>query len=694
MSSSPDNRLAFAARHATPYRPHPARWTVLLSILAVLPGVLTSVARADEEAAVIEKRLSDSVKHLASDEMEGRGVGTKGIDLAAEYIARQFNELGLKTDLFDGTAMQGFSLPTSTEMGPDNKLTLLGPPGEDGQQPQSVELKPGEDFTPMMASGSWEFDLPLVFAGYGITGEHEAYDDYAQIDVKGKMLVVLRHEPQRADAQSVFDGTKTSAHAPFQAKIANARKHEAAGVIFCTDRFEIDRRVTMRHKAWQKALDRLAAEHEQLKQVEDPSVEQIEAQREKIEKLIREVQTAGERLPAEYDPLLPFRSSRGGDPQDGFPVIHCRREVLDRVVSAVLDTDLATLEKQIDEGPKPQSRELTGWKAVGRTDVKRKRAEVKNVVAVLDGEGPLAEETIVIGAHYDHLGFGRSGSSGDGQKTVYNGADDNASGVAGMIEIARSLAAGDKKLRRRVVFVAFAAEERGLLGSRHYVDNPVVPLEKTVAMLNLDMLGRLREEKLTVTGTGTAEQFDELLDRANRQPALKLTKRPSGFGPSDHASFYRKQIPVMHFFTGGHQDLHRPTDDFQKINVPGMRRICRLVTEAARELADADGRPEYVSTGRPAMTRRGGTRPYLGTVPDFSAEGPGYAISEVTNNGPAEKAGIQGGDAIIRFGDTKIGSLDDIDAALRKQKPGDRVKLLIRRGDKEITLEVTLDPPR
>jgi len=557
----------------------------------------------------------------------------------------------------------------------------------------SIELKLADDFSPMAASGDGKFDLPLVFVGYGITGKEEKYDDFAGVDVKGKMVVILRHEPQQDDPESVFNGTKVSEHAPFRRKISNAFEHEAAGVIFCTDRFEIDKNLAGMRRRWQQALDRLADEHTKFKAVEDPTPQQIETQRKRIEKLIEQVQAWSDRLKQQVDPVMLFRPAGDSNPRPNFPIVHCRREVLDRVVRAAVDTDLATLEEQIDKGPTPQSRELTGWRATGQTDVARKEVVIKNVVGVLEGEGPLAEETIVIGAHYDHVGYGRGGPDGKTKEQIYNGADDNASGVAVMIEIARALAARQEKLRRRIVFIAFSAEERGLIGSNYYVNHPLMPLEKTVTMLNLDMVGRLREDKLTIFGTGTAKQFDEILERLKPEHGMEFVTRASGFGASDHSSFYGKKIPAMHFITGMHKDVHKTTDDFEKLNVPGMRRVGRLVEEMAVELANADARPEYVSTV-PSPRRMGGNRPYLGTVPDFSAEGPGYTISSVMKDGPAEKGGIRGGDAIIRFGESKIGSLEDIDSALRKHKPGDRVKVVVRRGKEEVTLEVTLAPPR
>jgi len=681
---------------------NPIRRRILLSVFACwCAWFCADLARAagadaDDEAAAIEKRLADAARYLASDELEGRGAGSKGLDLAADYIAEQFQAIGLKTELFDGRPVQPFEVAIGTEVGQNSRFAFQPPPGENGRTCEAIELKFGEDFTPISLSSGGEFDLPLVFVGYGITGKREKYDDYAGVDVKGKAVIILRHEPQQDDPKSVFDGTKTTAHAPLRRKISNAYEHGAAGVIFCTDLFEIRKNIRQGHQQWQKDLDALVAAHQEFKKVEDPTLDQIETQRERIAELMQNVRTSAEKLAALYDPLLPFRAAGGGQPRKGFPIVHCRREVLDRILTTALKTDLAEIEKRIDERLQPQSRDLPGWRVTGRVDIARKTAVLKNVVAVLEGEGPLAEETIVIGAHYDHVGTkqpSQSPTAPSDEDRIYNGADDNASGTAALIEIARSLANRPEKLRRRVVFIAFSGEERGLLGSAYYVGHPLFPLEKTVAMLNLDMVGRLRDDKLMVMGSGTAKEFSDLLDKINQHHQFKLSKSPGGFGPSDHASFYGKEIPVIHFITGGHSDLHRPSDEFEKLNVPGMRRVAKFVEEVAVTLANADKKPEYVSIPR-RRTSRGGNRPYLGTVPDFGAQGDGYAIAEVIEGGPAAKAGLRAGDTIIQFGQSKIGNLEDITAALSKHKPGDRVRIVVRRGKQTLTVEATLGKPR
>jgi hypothetical protein len=662
-------------------------------MLASLVGRPVQRLQAADEASSIEKRLADSARYLSSDELEGRGTETKGLALAAEYIAQEFRRAGLRTDLFDGTPFQEFQLTTAAKLGKNNRLALIGPAASDGGQPQRIELKLAEDFTPLPMSGSATFDLPLVFVGYGITAKDVGYDDYQGVDVTGKAVLILRHEPQQADPDSPFDGTKTSAHAPFTRKVSNAFEHGAAAVVFCSDEFEIRKRVTSARDKWRQALDRLAQAHAELKQGKAESLEEIEAQRGRIDELIRQVETWSQKIQAENDPVLAFSAGGPGGEGRDFPVVHCRRAVLANAVQTALGADLATLEKQIDEDFTPKSRPLAGWRLTGEVEIERHQIQVHNVVGVLEGEGPLADETLVIGAHYDHLGYGEPGSLAHGEKAVHNGADDNASGVAVLLEIARQLAARGEKLPRRVVFIAFAGEERGLLGSAFYVRNPVAPIEQTIAMINLDMVGRLTDDKLIVHGSGTAPSFDALLDRLAQEQGFQLTKKPGGFGPSDHSTFYSKQIPVLHFLTGTHKDYHRPSDDFEKLNIPGMRRIGAMIVDVALALAGAETRPQYVAVAQPKGMSGGGDRPYFGSIPDFAGEGPGYAISGVTEGGPAQRAGLAGGDVIVQFGDSKIGGLEDFDSALRKYEGGDRVPVTVRRDGREETFHVTLDPP-
>jgi hypothetical protein len=572
-----------------------------MSVLLGLAAAACAIARADDAAAV-EKRLADCVRTLASEEMEGRGAGTKGLDRAAEFIAAQFSRSGLKSDLVAGGPYQRFNATMAVKLGPNNRLALVGP-SKEPDKPQRIELKPGEDYNPLAIGATGTFDAPLAFAGYGITGGEEHYDDYAGLDAAGKAVVILRHQPQQGDPKSIFGGTSPSQHAAFVRKVANAADHKAAAVIFVSDGFDIQKSVAEAHRKWQDALDRLSHEHAALKKTEKPSLEQIEAQRKKIDDLLRQVTSAADRIRTLQDPILPFDGAGRHSAGPNLPVLYCRRSVVNRVVQAAGGTDLASVEKQIDSGPSPQSRPLHGWRAVGQVDLERTQAALKNVVAVCEGQGPAADQTIVVGAHYDHLGYGRSAGPTADPKSIHPGADDNASGVAVMIEVGRSLGQRKEKLGRRVALVAFAGEEIGLLGSQFYVNQGPFPVEKTVAMINLDMVGRLRDEKLTVGGTGSAAEFSALVDDLNRHYGFQLTKSPAGFGPSDHLPFYGRKIPVMHFFTGLHEDYHKTSDRWEKLNLAGMRRIAGMVTEVVVALANARERPKYVAPAPPLRSR-------------------------------------------------------------------------------------------
>lgn len=658
-------------------------------LITLSSGGLLSAADATATAtATAEARALESIRYLASDELEGRGVGTKGLDLAAEFIAEQFRSIGLKTELYDGGPFQTFSISTSAELGDDNHLTLVSPEGRE------FDVQLGSDFTPLALGGSGEFDLPLVFVGYGITGKDEGYDDYAEIDVDGKAVIVLRHEPQQDNPHSVFDGTRNSRHAPLARKISNAYEHGAAAVIFCSTEHSSLKDVEGTRKKWNKLLDELSAAREKFAEIENPTLDQFTTFESQVARLTEQIGKQGEKLREQVDALLDFKRTSGEEQGRNFPVLHCRRSAIDRAVRAALKTDLSTLERQIDDGPTPRSAELTGWRIKGRTDVRRQDTPVKNVVAVLEGEGPLAEETIVIGAHYDHLGYGGPGSLAPNSEEIHNGADDNGSGTVALIEVARRLAERVEKLPRRVIFIAFTGEERGLLGSAHYVEHPLVPLDQTIAMLNMDMVGRLKDNKLIIYGTGTSNTLEQLVDQANQRYEFEISKQPSGFGPSDQTSFYAKQIPVLHFFTGIHSDYHRPSDDYDKLNIEGLLKIAEMVSDVAVELADADSRPDYQSTGRQASFGGDGDRPYFGSIPDFGQADPGYALSGVTKDSPAEKGGLKAGDVLIKLGDSRIGSLEDFDSALRKHKAGETVPVVVKRDGQEVTLQVTLDPPR
>ncbi len=675
------------------------RFSVLVACGFAAVGGLVWAA---ETAELSEQRLKDSVTTLASNEFEGRGIGTKGLDKAADFLAAEFTKLGLKTDLFDGTPFQKFTVTTGAELGPkeNNRLLLSGPPEKEGMPPRKLELALGKDFSPLAAGGVGLFDAPLVFVGYGITAKDLkpdfVYDDYAGLDVKGKVVVLLRKEPQQDNKDSAFAGVEPSRHAIFNTKIANAHEHGAAAVIIINDGLELRKRNEQASKAFADSMNGLAELRKKHEEAKEPTAADQAKYIDEAGKIAAQVAEAAKQLAAGPDNILPFAGAGEDSSHRKLPVYFCLRESFDAVVKAATGKDLATFEQEIDADLKPQSQELAGWTASGEVNIIRKDAEVKNVIAVLEGEGPLADQTIVIGAHYDHLGLGGAGSLAPWTTDIHNGADDNASGTATLLEIAQRLATSGKKPRRRIVFMAFTGEERGLLGSAHYIRNPRFALENTIAMYNLDMVGRLKDEKLIVYGTGTAEHFGNLVEGLSKELSFQLTKHPEGFGPSDHSSFYARKIPVLHFFTGTHPDYHRPSDDSDKLNIAGMRRVADMVVRVVEDTDAKDDRPKYVEIKGMANLGPGdgGDRPSLGTIPDYSGEVEGVALTGVAPGGPAEKAGIQGGDVIIQLGDSKIGGIEDMESALRKHKPGDKVKVVVKRGKETVEVEATLGTRR
>lgn len=652
-----------------------------LAVVAGTTGLLSFAPWAfADEAADSEGRLRAWVGHLASDELEGRGVGTAGLDKAANYLADQFQSMGLKVDLIDGKPFQPFEITLNTELGDrgKNRLTLV----KDGAN-EKVEVELEKAFSPMAIGGSGAISAPLVFVGYGISAKEYSYDDYEGLDVKGKVVVILRKEPQQKDEKSVFNGTKPSAYAPFQRKIQNAKEHGAAAIIFVNDALELKQRSDMLDKQWEMALEAF----EKAKQSNATGKEKVKV----VADAATDVAEVGKERLSDLDTPLGLMGAGDDGGSAGIPVLFCARKVVEPLIEQALGKSLATIEAEIDADLKPKSGVLGAWSAQGEVQLVQKKAQVKNVLAELPGEGPLAQETIVIGAHYDHLGMGGMGSLAPWTTEIHNGADDNGSGTATLLEMAKRLTSRPNKPKRRIVFMAFTGEERGLLGSAYYVRNPRFALESTVAMFNLDMVGRLSDDKLIVYGTGTAKEFDPLVDALGAKLGLKLTKHEGGFGPSDHSSFYAKKIPVLHLFTGTHSDYHRPSDDADKLNIVGMRKVADYLMECVDATNASEKRPEYVEIKKVEMIGDGDSdRPYLGTIPDFASNGEGLALTGVAPGGPAAKAGVMGGDVIVQIGMTKIRGIEDLEVALRQNKPGDKVKISVKRGDKTLELEATL----
>jgi peptidase M28-like protein/PDZ domain-containing protein len=373
------------------------------------------------------------------------------------------------------------------------------------------------------------------------------------------------------------------------------------------------------------------------------------------------------------------------------------------------------MEKDIDADLKPRSRALTGWSCRLEAEVVHNRITVKNVVGVLEGSGPLAKEMVVIGAHYDHIGFGSNmrrgiggvagpGAPGGvgfpfsemGASAIHHGADDNASGTTAVMELARRFGARKDRSGRRLVFMTFTAEESGLIGSRYYCEHPIFPLADMAAMINMDMIGRLQDDKLLVGGVGTAREFPTLLNRLARKYRLDLLREMSGQGPSDHSSFYAHNIPVLFLFTGFHEQYHRPTDRVETINVAGLRRVAAFAADALGELRTAPKRPAFTknSAGFARDKTLWAKAPSVGVMPDYSHKGEGVLVAGVVRSTPAARAGLKKGDRIMAVSGKAVKDAVAFLALARTLPMGQKVELTVMRDGKPQPVALQLARPR
>lgn len=496
-----------------------------------------------------------------------------------------------------------------------------------------TELKLDQEYVPFSFSFSGEASGPLVFAGYGATAEEFGYDDYGGIDVKDKIAVVLRYEPSGFAAKSGNQGLTT--HAQFITKAINAHNHGAKGLILVN----------------------------------------------------------GKLGDGEEDLLTRFGSVSGPE-NVGILFAQVKNTVAEEWFRAA-GKSLKDAQEQINAGNKPASfafpETLRGSLAIG---IENTHAKVNNVLAYLSGK---TDEYVILGAHYDHLGRGNFDSLAPSQiGQIHPGADDNASGTAGLLELARLLAPLKGQLKRGILFASFAGEELGLLGSAAWVKEPTKPLAKAVAMLNMDMIGRIKDNKVFIGGVGTGSTFQKVLEQAHDDSQLKFEYSQSGYASSDHTSFVAKKIPVLFFFSGLHSDYHKPSDTWEKINGEAAARLLNVVASATVALADAPDRPQFVtvmeSNPHGGVTGGGGGYgPYFGSIPDFGQTENGVKFADVKPGSPAAKAGLRGGDVLIQFGDKPIKNLYDFTDALRRSKIGDVVHVTVLRDGKELKVDVKLE---
>jgi hypothetical protein len=598
------------------------------TFLAIVTVALLSAAATAPAGQADPKRFLNDIKALSAPAMEGRGAGTKGLARAADLIVRRYKELKIPPAGTHGY-LQPFTLITGARLKSDNRLVVSS--GE-----TKTDLKTNQDFVPFSFSSSAQAAGFVVFAGYGITADEYQYDDYANLDVKDKIVVVLRYEPTSFAAKSGNQGL--THHSQTITKAINARNHGARAVVLVN----------------------------------------------------------GKLGDGEEDLLTRFGSVSGPE-NVGIVLVQVKNDVAEAWLRAA-GKSLKDVQDQINAATKPASFALPDSLHLSlNVDIETTRATVNNILAYLPGQ---TDEYVIVGAHYDHLGRGNFDSLAPSQiGQIHPGADDNASGTAGVLELARLLAPERGQLKRGILFMDFAGEELGLLGSAEWVKEPTRPLQKAVAMINMDMIGRIKDDKVYIGGVGTGSTFKPILEQAQKEQAqkdsaFKIEYSPGGYSSSDHTSFVSKKIPVLFFFSGLHSDYHKPSDTWEKINAPSAARLLDMIGNVTLQLASAAEPPAFqtVVEDKPPSGGDGrGYGPYFGSIPDFGEIPNGVKFADVKPGSPAAKAGLKAGDVLIQFGDKPIKNLYDFTDALRRSKIGDVVEVKVLRDGQPVTASVKLE---
>lgn len=605
------------------------------------------------------------VQTLANPFLEGRAPGTRGGELAAEYIEFYMKMYGLEPAFPTESAAGGdhaktfarYTQPFDFESpNPDVKVIATAA-AINGQS-----LADGIEFTVLANSGNGDITGPISFCGYAIAEGKDGYSSFDQdTDLTGRIALVLRYEPLDEQGKSQWSAARFSRNSSIAPKMKSLADRHAAGIIL----------------------------------VNPPGAADGKAGLESLKE-----------------------SGRFGKRLD-IPAFQVTPEVAERIL------------KQAD----PQHRDLMAWRRLADTgEVKtinlddttrvsissnlevRDRLATQNVAGILRGKGALADQWVVIGAHYDHLGYGYTGMrSPSNAGKLHPGADDNASGTAGVLITARRMAldydkAGANANLRSIVFITFSAEEAGLLGSKYFVDHPPIPADATTLMINMDMIGRLRSDNLLVQGASTAEGLADLLKPLYESSGLRISVMPGGRGPSDHSSFYDRNIPVLFLFTGEHAEYHEPSDRAYTVNPAGAMKVLDLLEAIAMDVSARSEKLTFAKPGAHATAPAGdaasaaspgeapsggpprpGIKVSLGTRPDYGAQlETGMRVEDVTEGSAAAEAGIQAGDILLTWNGEELTSAAKLADFLGKHEPGDKVKIGLLRGDKEMFVEATL----
>lgn len=665
----------------------------LKTFLLVIALVASALAQqpAPPNAPSVE-RLRAHIEYLASDKLEGRRTGSPGANLTAEYIAREFSRYGLRRSIgrdLPGMSileadspkryLQEFPYVAGVELGKNNLLFV-----DSGRADDIAQYKVGEGWMPLGLSINARLqDLPITFVGFGITSSELKYDDYAGGNAADKIALAFSGTPDGDNPHGQFGRYEDVRWKAIAARTAGA-----------------------------KALVVIARE---------------------------------ENLKEDGLSRLRYDNSAG---DAGLPVVVISRAVAAKLLAQSDAASLTSLENNIRRVSLNKVAPPVGWtpekesflipspsaKLSLSTDLIRREVPASNVVGILDGSDPtLKNEVIVVGAHYDHLGRGGEGSLAPKEGDIHHGADDNASGTAGLLELARVFSEQRPRPRRTIVFIAFSGEEEGLLGSNYYVNHPIVPLPNTVAMINMDMIGRMKNNKLIVGGVGSAQEWRQVITAANAsgritvaatpessgtiaktstpisgngvpivtgingrpvvslglEKAFDLSLSEDGYGPSDHSSFYAKQIPVFFFWTGTHEDYHKPSDTADKINYQDESRILNLVSRVVLDIDSNDKRPVYAVAKSESTGRSTGFRVYLGTIPNYADSSDGLLLDGVREDSPAARAGIKAGDRIVKLAGRDVHNVYDYTYALGEMKAGQEYEVELLRGGERLKLKLT-----
>lgn len=570
----------------------------ICSLLLFAAILLTLAPAGRSEYRITADSLHRHIEVLAHDSLEGREAGEVGEWKAADYMISVFRSIGLEPKGDDGTFRQAFDFTKAIVRSEKNRLTVNG-----------TELQIDEEFLPLKQSASMTFSFDeVVPVSYGITDENGFHDDYENVDVAGKAVLVSRFSPAEGAGNPHVEYEKYSSIID---KVRNALEHDAAGVFIYT--------------------------------------------------------------PIEHDDTLMGMGGATRVSAKEVPVIFLRRKAFEKLGLSLENPEI--------------------FAASGETDLVRVRDTGYNVVGFLPGQ---TDTTIVIGAHYDHLGYGGPGSGSrylGAEKLIHNGADDNGSGTAAMLELARYYAARRDQNRHSMLFMGFTGEEKGLLGSSHFIKNPTIPKEQIMMMVNMDMIGRLRGEDkgLAIFGTGTSEEFEAYFDTLSHED-IKLTGKESGTGPSDHTAFYNQGIPVLGFFTGAHEDYHKPEDDVEMIDFDGILLVTDIITSTVNHFDATASTLAFQKTKDPDAGKRASNFSVtLGIMPDYIAEVKGLRVDGVSPERPGERAGLLTGDVIVQMGEFEIEDIYGYMNALGKFRKGDTCIVVVEREGEKKDLTVIFE---